>query len=180
MADFVSAEVIENGTAVALRRDDGGLIRFHAIWLRYNALDEATRAAQSGQRLIGLADIPDETKLAFAVVEASGDLCVRFEPENKTLRFPAMWLTEHAYDPLPHRGKGWVAPGIATWDGALAASLPRADFAAIRSDRAALGDWLAGVQRYGFALLTGGPVEPGALLEIVDLFGFVRETNYGK
>ena len=36
------------------------------------------------------------------------------------------------------------------------------------------------VERYGFAKLTGGPVAEGALFSVVDLFGYVRETNYGR
>ena len=40
--------------------------------------------------------------------------------------------------------------------------------------------WLYGVRRYGFGKLTGGPVESGALLQVAALFGYVRETNYGK
>jgi len=41
-------------------------------------------------------------------------------------------------------------------------------------------DWLAAIARYGFAKLTGGPDREGALLETAALFGYVRETNYGR
>ena len=40
--------------------------------------------------------------------------------------------------------------------------------------------WLESIACYGFARLKGGPVESGALFDLVDLFGFVRETNYGR
>ena len=43
-----------------------------------------------------------------------------------------------------------------------------------------MAGWLRGVRRYGFGKLTGGPVENGALLRVASLFGYVRETNYGK
>ncbi|MHC8508262.1 MAG: TauD/TfdA family dioxygenase [Rhodospirillales bacterium] len=55
-----------------------------------------------------------------------------------------------------------------------------ARFDDVCNDRAALRDWLAAVRRRGVAILTGGPVKSGALLDIAGLFGFVRETNYGK
>jgi alpha-ketoglutarate-dependent taurine dioxygenase len=32
----------------------------------------------------------------------------------------------------------------------------------------------------GFAKLNGGPVQSGALTQVVDLFGHLRETNYGR
>ena len=41
-------------------------------------------------------------------------------------------------------------------------------------------NWLAGIARYGFGRLTDGPVEELALMKVVDLFGHVRETNYGR
>ena len=55
------------------------------------------------------------------------------------------------------------------------ASLPR-----IQADAGAKRDWLAQVARYGFGKLTDGPVKDGALFNVVDLFGYVRETNYGR
>lgn len=40
--------------------------------------------------------------------------------------------------------------------------------------------WLSGLARYGFGKLTGGPVEDQALMKVVDLFGYIRKTNYGR
>jgi len=57
---------------------------------------------------------------------------------------------------------------------------PGGDFRQVLSEPAALCAWLSAVRRYGFAKLSGGPVESGALLKVAGLFGFVRETNYGK
>jgi hypothetical protein len=44
----------------------------------------------------------------------------------------------------------------------------------------ALREWLTSIQRYGIAKLDNGPVENGALLRVAELFGYIRETNYGK
>jgi gamma-butyrobetaine dioxygenase len=55
-----------------------------------------------------------------------------------------------------------------------------ADFGTVGSSRPALGEWLSSVRRFGFGKLTGGPVESGALTKVVSLFGYVRETNYGR
>lgn len=73
-----------------------------------------------------------------------------------------------------------MAADIETWTGALGEAVPEARFDAVSDDPAARRAWLAAVRRYGFARLTGGPVESGALLEVVRLFGYVRETNYGR
>jgi gamma-butyrobetaine dioxygenase len=50
----------------------------------------------------------------------------------------------------------------------------------VQSDLSARRDWLAKLARYGFAKLEAGPVEDRALFKVVDLFGHVRETNYGR
>jgi gamma-butyrobetaine dioxygenase len=173
-----SVEVIEGGRALALH-GGGGSLRFHALWLRDNALDAATRSPENGQRLLTLQDIPADTRIFAAAVE-DGALAVTFGPERTTTRFPLGWLRRHAYDVAPPRVTGWTAPEVETWDAGLAARLPEGRFGDLAADPAALRDWLALVRRYGFAKLTGGPVESGALLKVAALFGYVRETNYGR
>ena len=36
------------------------------------------------------------------------------------------------------------------------------------------------VRKYGFGKITNGPITEGALFKVIELFGYVRETNYGK
>ncbi len=154
-------------------------VRFHAIWLRDNAWDEQTRAPLNGQRLICLRDIPFDTVISAANVN-DNSLQVTFSPENKTAVYDIKWLLQNAYDKSPQTVKGWTAPNIETWDRRLMSAVPVGDFNEIQSDSAALRDWLNKVARYGFAKLENGPVEDQALMQVVDLFGYVRETNYGR
>jgi gamma-butyrobetaine dioxygenase len=69
---------------------------------------------------------------------------------------------------------------LTLWGRELEASIPRADYARARSDPACLGAWLAAVARTGFAVMTGIKCKSGALAEVVGLFGYIRETNYGR
>lgn len=156
-----------------------GTFRFHAIWLCDNARDSETRAAGNGQRLITLRDIPADTKIKSASI--SGNILnVGFSPQDKTVAFDIHWLIDNAYDTEDRLQKGWVAPQIQTWDAALSNNVPVGDFSQLSRGGEALFDWLGQVNKYGFGKVIGGPVEEGALFNIVDLFGFVRETNYGK
>ena len=173
-----SVSIENDGKVLRLTSDDANH-RFHAVWLRDNALDEATRAKGNGQRLITLGDIPTDTMVANAIVE--GDVVrVTFAPDNKAVSFPVTWLTAHSYDQQNSLAAGWLADGIETFDSALTPASVSASFNDIASDQSALADWLGDVARYGFARLTGGATDSGSLLKIVDLFGYVRETNYGK
>jgi len=153
-----------------------GDMRFHAVWLRDNALDPQTRDPGNGQRLITLADWPAETLVAEASY-AEGAVRVRFAPEDKTVAFPIAWLRAHRYDiaAVPER----LPEGLKAWDGTLD-PVPSAALPDLQSDRGALQSWLANTARLGFAKVTGLATEPGALFGIVDLFGYVRETNYGR
>ena len=59
-------------------------------------------------------------------------------------------------------------------------SVPVGDLERMSRDEGALFDWLGLVNRYGFGKVVNGPVQSGALFGVVDLFGYVRETNYGR
>ncbi len=157
----------------------GASHRFHAIWLRDNAPDPDTRVAGNGQRLIALRDIPGDTSIARAEICDAG-LEVHFAPEEKTVTYDIPWLLGHAYDVHATRPRGWVSAETMLWDAALNDTVPTGDLPRLQQDKRALGDWLEQVNRYGFGKVVGGPVESGALFSIVDLFGHVRETNYGR
>lgn len=178
--NYTSAEIIDGGQALLLKGNNQVSSRFHAMWLRDNALDEETRAV-NGQRLITLNDIPSDTVLQSVNLDKNGNLNIAFGPDGKTTNFPLSWLQDNVYDNgIYEHQKGWLPQFIKTWDGALNSSVPTAGFLDISNSDEALGKWLASIRRYGFSKLTGGPVENGALTKVADLFGYIRETNYGK
>lgn len=170
--------LIEGGKTIELTLD-GKACRFHALWLRDNAPDAATRSPANGQRLITILDIPAETRIAEAKA-GNGAISVRFEPEGKTVTYEAAWLAAHRYDREAERSKGWTVPEIKRWDNGLQTRVPTASYADAIASRAALGNWLAAVRRHGFAVMTGAPTESGSLCKVAELFGYVRETNYGR
>jgi gamma-butyrobetaine dioxygenase len=173
-------DIIGTGRALRVSWSNGEARRFHAIWLRDNALDSKTRSATNGQRLITVLDIPSETVLAAASINAEGDIRVTFAPEQHETVFPAAWLFERAYDKSFVAERGWIAPEIQLWDSALQNKAPTASYARLRKDRRALATWLDAVRRYGFATLEDVPLQEGSVCDVVSLFGYVRETNYGR
>ena len=176
---MITCEITDGGRVLSVDMD-GTTLRFHAVWLRDNAWDGETRSSGNGQRLITINSLPQDVRIAAA--EMNGDkLQVTFAPESKAVSYDLNWLKLHAYDrQTTSHDTGWTASTIETWDKGLTSNLPRADFNAVKARPGALRDWLAGVARYGVGVLTGGPVKPEALLEVAGLFGYVRETNYGR
>ncbi|WP_300517446.1 TauD/TfdA family dioxygenase [Aliiroseovarius sp.] len=156
-----------------------GPTRFHAIWLRDNALDADTRDPGNNQRLITMADIP--TDLTISAARANGDtIDVTFDPEGKTVTFPLAWLAANAYDRPQDSAIGRLPAGATAWRSDLNGDIPTGSLPELKSDKTRLRDWLAGIRRYGFAKVTGMQARAGELFEIVSLFGYVRETNYGR
>jgi gamma-butyrobetaine dioxygenase len=173
-------DIIDDGNAIAITWPDGGTARFHALWLRDNALDAKTRSAGNGQRLITILDIPRDTRIASASYDPAGQVRVTFSPGGHETSFPAEWLRARIYDRDADRGKGWTSPEIEIWDDRLQSSVPIGSFTEVKRSKSALRDWLASVSRYGFAVLSDVPTTSGSLLDVTSLFGYVRETNYGK
>ncbi|MEL6794793.1 MAG: gamma-butyrobetaine hydroxylase-like domain-containing protein, partial [Pseudomonadota bacterium] len=172
-----AADIEAEGAVLATRWSDGTRRRFHAIWLRDNALDPDTRDAGNGQRLITLADVPEDTRLARVAIVDDG-LDVVFAPEDKAVRYASDWLAANVYDRAATRSPGWTPADVTTWDAALAP--PSFSHKAVETDPIARRDWLAAIRRFGFAKMTGGAATDGALFKVIDLFGYVRETNYGR
>ncbi|HEY4610908.1 MAG TPA: TauD/TfdA family dioxygenase, partial [Ilumatobacteraceae bacterium] len=127
----------------------------------------------SGQRLLDPAAIPVDLQLGDVTVD--GDV-VR-----------VVWLPEghhsvYSMDDLMPRQTSNEEPTL--WDAGAAAMLPLADYAAITGDdpqvRRNVLRWLIDVDGMGCGLLRGVPTADGEVARVAELFGHVRETNYGR
>lgn len=173
-----SVKLQNDGRQLAITWPDATQTRFHSIWLRDNAQDADTRDAQSGQKLVTVNELPADVRVSEASLEGN-TITLRFQPENKEVSFQTDWLLANAYDRDQSRSKGWLADGIKSWDADLgqvhAAPLPT-----LQADPNALRDWLGAMHSHGVAKVTDGPVKEGSLFDVAALFGYVRETNYGR
>jgi gamma-butyrobetaine dioxygenase len=167
----------------AVRHDDAELVidwadgrrsRFAAIWLLDNRPDG--RHGPEGQRLFDIAELPEEPTIAAASVDGDA-VRIGFAPGGPTVTFAADWLREHALDAASRAER---RPARRLWDKALASDLPTGRYAEVAQGGRALAAWLRQVHELGFALLTGVPTEPGMVCRVIELFGCVRETNYGR
>ncbi len=178
---FKSVKIIEDGKSIIIQCSNGSTLRYHSTWLRDNALDPKTRDINNGQRLITLSDIPINTYIESATLDDSGkNIFLTFLPEKKKVSFSSSWLKAHAYDTKQNNIKGWIASDLKIWGKDMLKSIPSVDYNSARSNKNLLLQWLKALYRFGFAKVTGGKIESGALIQIADLFGYVRETNYGK
>ena len=181
MHSFKSIKVIDSGKSIILQRNNDTSVRYHSTWLRDNALDPKTRDVNNRQRLITLSDVPINISIQSAKLDKTGtNIFLTFLPEKKDLSFSANWLEAYAYDTKRRNIKGWITSDLKTWGKDMSKHIPNADYKSVKSDKNLLLQWLKSLYRYGFAKMTGGKIESGALIQVADLFGYVRETNYGK
>ena len=174
---MLEVDINNSGSFMTLKKD-GRSFRFHAIWLRDNALDESTRDPASKQKLITLQDIPKDIKLNSAVVRA-GEVFCTFSPENKIIRYSLDWLLNHTYDTPLETNKIKLGSGNVLWDKKLEDTVPQCDINELEGNATSLQKWLFDISRFGFAKAVGMSGVPGEIFRIVKLFGYVRETNYG-
>ena len=181
MHSFKSIKVIDSGKSIILQRNNDTSVRYHSTWLRDNALDPKTRDVNNRQRLITLSDVPINISIQSAKLDKTGtNIFLTFLPEKKDVSFSANWLEAHAYDTKQHNEKGWIAPDLKMWGKDMSKNIPNVDYESAKSDKTLLLQWLKSLYCYGFAKMTGGKIKSGALIQIADFLGYVRETNYGK
>lgn len=172
--------ISSRNNAITLVWRDGYSARFHAIWLRDNAQDVTTRSVGNGQRLISVLDIPDQ--LTFSQANITHDNCLRvgFSSEDRAFEFTSNWLRKYSYDHPHPNERGWLGSQITAWDANLHERLPSASWRDISRSKTALARWLADVRTFGVALLSEIPSHAGAVCDVAEIFGYVRETNYGR
>ena len=59
-------------------------------------------------------------------------------------------------------------------------SVPMINYKTAKSNKKSFHKWLKSLHCYGFAKITGCEKKSGTVVKIAKLFGYVRETNYGK
>jgi gamma-butyrobetaine dioxygenase len=166
------ATLAHTADRLTIRWSDGRESPYPAIWLADNRPDRRDRP--DGQRLFDAIDLPDGIAIRAAAL-VDGSVEIDLAGFDTPARFETAWLRAHALDPVS-RAERRRRPML--WNSSLA--LPTGDYAAVASDGAARAAWLRQAYDHGFALLRGVPAEPGMVCTVVELFGFVRETNYGR
>jgi gamma-butyrobetaine dioxygenase len=156
---------------------DGTLSEFASLWLRDNRRED--RDPHSGQRLIDIADLPEDPKIRSAVA-GDGAVKVEWDTEPRSAWFAFEWLLAHASNRSDARPefapKRWL-------EGArldAARDFAWAGFAEARSDRSLRAVWLTRLLQDGIAFLSDVPSIDAGILEAAALAGRIVETNYGR
>lgn len=156
---IVAATMSDTGVVVSW--SDGLTDDLAPIWLRHSCHCPQCRHA-SGQRLIDLVDIDPDGHISSAIVSADR---VDFVIDDHSGFVPSTALGQRR--PQQASTTTWGAEHLnAVVTNATDAG---ADLLSARQQ----------LDRFGIALFTGVPTEPGEVLRFAAELGYVRETNYG-
>jgi gamma-butyrobetaine dioxygenase len=161
---------------LALSWSDGAHSGYPSLWLADN--DPVNRDSHSGQRLIDVADLPDDPRIGHAAVR-DGQVLIEWQGGQGTTAIDIAWLAQHRATP----GFG-AARAVTRWpDGA--AMNARTDCAwltaaQLREGGVRAAAWFRRLGLEGIAFLQEVPAHEGAILDAIVPIGLVQETNYGR
>ena len=160
-----------SGPWLTLDWSDSRRQTLHAEWLRDNAQGPDAKDPRNGQRLVDVSDVPKGTMIETASLTEDGALGMVFAPDGYTARYDAGWLRGFVDQPA-------AGDGATCWSGTHA--IARFDFETVTTEPEVEAAWLRAIVRDGLALLSGVPCEAERVFSVAALFGYVRETNYGR
>ena len=105
-------------------------------------------------------------------VSGEGALLLEWEDGHRSFFSPASLLEASAARP--------AGPTQIRWDSGRGSSLCRHVWDRVSTEESALSEWLRETAVFGFALLRAAPQVAGAVADVAEIFGAVRETNYGR
>ncbi len=174
--DVMNRTTIKNhqveSDALKIEWGDGHQSTYHYMWLRDNAPENRHR---NGQKLIDTLSIPLD--LSAEKVTVNGTIQIQWANDGHVTEFSPEWLRQNAYESSEIMVRRTQK---SLWDSRAFSKLPPSfSLSELQSDETQLRDMLAHVRDYGFTLLKDVPVASKSLFQVIDLFGYVRDTNYG-
>lgn len=175
-------KIAETPEVLQVYWENGERSTYPYLYLRDNCPSSST-IHSNGQKLIETSAInpainPEKTELNSGV-----EVLIKWNAEDHTSLFTSQWLFDHrlSKDAIEERRQKRLAVDpVILWDKTLNNSIPEGDYNSISTDDKALCLWLENVRKYGFAVLRNVPVELEMVCKVTEMFGFIRETNYGR
>jgi gamma-butyrobetaine dioxygenase len=148
----------------------GTVSRFHYLWLRDNC---PGNRSPNGQKLHETNQLDPDVQPS-AIEHTDEELTITWS-DGALSGYPVNFLANWRYD-----NTGANADEIVLWNRDIENKIARHDYDDVCSTPGILRLWLRDVATFGFGLLCNVPAVERKIFDVVALFGFVRDTNYGK
>lgn len=171
-----------NESTLTILWKDGHISIFYYIYLRDNC-PSPLNIHENGQKITETSQLDVGIKPVHIELLQNDMVRIVWEQDGHKSEFSSHWLRNHCLSKQEieiRNLKNQLFEPIELWDSSLGIGVPQAGYEEIIEDDTSLIVWLEYVRRYGFALLNHVPVQNNAVVEVARLFGYVRETNYGR
>ena len=170
-------QIDQQQAALVITWEDGHLSTFHYIWLRDNCACAKCGDRSGGHRYLEMNDIDDDISPDHASIDNSGLLQIKWSGDAHLTSYRAGWLRQHCYSTgaLAERRHQPVL-----WDSQLNENFPEWDYSTIVTDEAYRLQMFQHINDYGFAVINDVPIEVNQIEKLAAIFGFIRETHYGR
>ena len=170
------AAAVNEGDFVHLRWPDDTKLACHRFWLRENAMGQGGIDLATREGILDPAELTDDIEVRSAEIDDAGDLIVAWANDGSRSVYHAGWL-RHVAD-NNHRPSSWLPEPI-SWTTDSIGEVPRVEGSqALENDEVILR-LLNNLLVYGACVLENSPTHKGYLLELAELIGPVRESNFG-
>lgn len=163
--------VLQSDSSLVVEFSDHQKLEFPYVWLRYASPDPGTFDPDTQQRVLEVTDIDPDVQPKQVSFESSR-LTVAWK--GSVSNFTAddlIQATQRNADQLPEPG-AWMPESLN--------DLSVFDFSQLQTDARTQLDFLTCFFRSGLARVKNMAPLPHQVGRLIELFGFVRETNYGK
>ena len=162
---------------IVITWEDGRCDRFNHIWLRDNCSCEQCGDRSGGHRYLEITSIDPDLSPDEVTLDASGTLQIKWCGDGHLTRYSSNWLRTNAYSEVAVAER---QPRPVLWDGQLNDNFPTWDYHRIVDDDSTRLQMFEHIADYGFAILDQVPLETDQIERLAEVFGFIRETHYGR
>lgn len=171
------AQIGRHGRAVSVTWDDGHRSEFHHIWLRDNCTCQTCGDRSGGHHYLELGSIDANIAPDHVSLDCSGSLRIQWQDDGHVSLYAPAWLRKHCYDAdsLDTRRQKKTL-----WDSTLNGNVPEWDYDQVLAEDSIRLQLFQRINEYGFAILNSVPVREDQIERLAAIFGFIRETHYGR
>ncbi len=172
---ITSAE--QSGKGITLTFSDGHSALFHNIWLRDCCYCDECGDSYSSKRYIVPSDLNLADRPVGVLVTETGGLAITWETGSHKSEYDGAWLRRHCYDDATRDARRHKP---LLWDSTLTETLPEVDFAAAAETDEGRMQLYRNLRDYGFAIVRGGPKEPGSIAKVAGMIGQMGQSAYSE
>ncbi len=147
---------------------------YHYVWLRDNCWCGECRVAQTAERRLFTADIPDDVAPVAAHVDDAGTLRIEWHDGHVSAYSPR-WLERYDYSAAARAAR---AHRPVLWDGGL--DLPRFEHGDVVGSKQGQLAYLDALRDRGVALVAGAPAVEGEVERFAAALGHLREVAFER